>query len=139
MQIQPYLFFEGRCQEALDFYQKTLGAEVVFNMTFGQSPDPTMCAPGMEDKVMHAEFKVDATTIMASDGRCQAPAKFQGFSLSISVPNSDKAEELFDALGEGGEVQMPLMETFYSPKFGMVADKFGVSWMVIVPGEKPEA
>ncbi len=135
MLVQPYLFFEGRCEEALEFYRKTLGAEIEMVMKFKESPDPTMCLPGLDDKVMHACFHIGETTLMASDGRCEGQAKFQGFSLSISVPDGKKAEEIFEALGEGGQVQMPLMETFYSPKFGMVADRFGVSWMIIVPGE----
>lgn len=132
MQVQPYLFYDGCCEEALDFYKKTLGAEVQFMMRFGESPDPTMCPPGSENKVMHSNIRIGETVFMASDGMCQGQPKFSGFSLSINVPDAAKAEQVFNALGEGGQVQMPLTECFFSPSFGMVADRFGVSWMVIV-------
>ena len=135
MQVQSYLFFDGRAEEALDFYKRTLKAEVLTLMRFrdGPKPDqPGACAPGSEEKVMHASFQVGQTTLMASDGRCEGKPNFQGFALSVSVPNEAEAERLFAALGEGGQVQMPMTKTFFSPKFGMVADKFGVSWMVIV-------
>ena len=104
-------------------------------MRFKESPDPGMCPAGSEDKVMHANFRVGESVMMASDGRCEGKPNFQGFSLSISVPDAAKAEQLFAALGEGGQVQMPLTETFFSPKFGMVADRFGVSWMILVQAE----
>ena len=132
MQVQPYLFFEGRCEEALAFYRGALGAEVTMLMRFKESPDPGMVAPGTGDKVMHASFRIGETTVMASDGRCQGPPSFQGFALSLTVPNEAEAERLFGALGDGGQVQMPLTKTFFSPRFGMVADRFGVSWMVYV-------
>lgn len=132
MNIEPYLFFEGRCEEALDFYRKALGAEIGMLMRFKESPEPTGCAPGSENKVMHASFRVGGTTIMASDGHCGGKPSFQGFSLSITAGTEAEAGKLFAALAEGGQVQMPLAKTFYSPSFGMVADKFGVSWMVIV-------
>jgi PhnB protein len=132
MQIQPYLSFEGRCEEALAFYRRTLGAEVTALMRFKESPDPGMITPGTEDKVMHASFRVGESIVMASDGRCQGPASFQGFSLSLTVSDEAEAERKFNALGDGGQVQMPLTKTFFSPSFGMVADRFGVSWMVYV-------
>ena len=132
MQVQPYLFFEGRCEEALAFYRGALGAEVTMLMRFKESPDPGMVAPGTGDKVMHASFRIGETTVLASDGRCQGPASFQGFALSLTVPNEAEAERLFGALGDGGQVQMPMTKTFFSPRFGMVADRFGVSWMVYV-------
>lgn len=135
MQVQPYLFFDGRCEEALAFYRKALGAEVTMMMRFKESPEPCpegMVPPGSEDKVMHAEFRIGDSTVMASDGNCGGQPKFQGFSLSVNAPNEDEADRLFAALGEGGQVQMPMMKTFFSPRFGMVADRFGVSWMVIV-------
>jgi PhnB protein len=132
MQVQPYLFFEGRCEEALAFYRGALGAEVTMLMRFKESPDPGMVTPGAEDKVMHASFRVGETTVLASDGRCEAPASYQGFALSLTVPNETEAERLFGALVDGGQVQMPLTKTFFSPRFGMVADRFGVSWMVYV-------
>ena len=132
MQVQPYLFFEGRCEEALEFYRGALGAEVTMLMRFKESPDPGMVAPGTEDKVMHASFRIGETTVLASDGRCEGQPSFQGFALSLTVPNEAEAERLFAALGDGGQVQMPLTKTFFSPRFGMVADRFGVSWMVYV-------
>jgi PhnB protein len=135
MQIQPYLFFDGRCEEALEFYRSALGAEVTMLMRFKESPEPPppgMVAPGSENKVMHSEFRIGDTTVMASDGHCQGKPSFQGFSLSLSVPNEAEADRLFGKLAEGGQVQMPLGKTFFSPKFGMVADRFGVGWMVIV-------
>lgn len=134
MPIQPYLFFNGRCEEAIEFYKKTLGAKVEMLMHFKDSPDPTMCVPDFSDKVMHASFRIGDSTIMASDGRCAGPTRFDGFSLSVSAADAAEAERLFAALSEGGKVDMPLTKTFYSPAFGMVEDRFGVSWMVIVPG-----
>ncbi len=135
MQVQPYLFFDGRCEEAINFYSKALGAKVEMLMRFKDSPEPPqpgMCPPGSEDKIMHAAFHLGEATLMASDGRCEGKARFQGFSLSLNAANEADAKRLFDALGEGGQVQMPLGKTFFSPSFGMVADRFGVSWMVIV-------
>ena len=135
MQVQPYLFFDGRCEEAVEFYKKTLGAKVEMLMRFKDSPEPAqpgMVPPGAENKVMHSSFRIGDTMVMASDGRCMGKPSFQGFSLSLTVPNEAEAERLFAALGDGGQVQMPLAKTFFSPRFGMVADRFGVSWMVIV-------
>jgi PhnB protein len=133
-QVSPYLFFEGRCDEALAFYQQTLGAQVQMVMRFKDSPDPS-CPEAMGDKVMHASFVVGSTLLMASDGRCSGQASIQGISLSLTVPTAVDAERVFAALSDGGTVQMPMAETFFSPRFGMVADRFGVSWMVYV---KPE-
>jgi PhnB protein len=135
MQVQPYLFFEGRCEEALGFYRDALGAEVTALMRFEDSPDPPppgMIPHGSGQKVMHAAFRIGGTTVMASDGRCSGEARFGGVSLCLSVPDGATADRFFAALAEGGQVQMPLGETFFSPRFGMVADRFGVSWMVIV-------
>ena len=135
MQVQAYLFFNGRCEEAVEFYKKTLGAEVQMLMRYKDSPDPPppgMVPPGSENKVMHTSFRIGDSTVMASDGQCQGQPSFQGFSLSLTVPNNSEAERLFAALGDGGQVQMPLTKTFFSPRFGMVADRFGVSWMVII-------
>lgn len=135
MQVQPYLFFDGRCEEALAFYASALGAEVTMLMRFRDSPEP--CEPGMipsgaEDKIMHSSFRIGDTTLMASDGRCVGQPSFQGFSLSLSAPNDAEAERLFASLADGGEVQMPLGKTFFASRFGMVTDRFGLSWMVIV-------
>jgi len=135
MQVQPYLFFDGRCEEAIEFYRKTLGAEVTMLVRFKDSPEPPapgICPPGSENKVMHANLRIGETQVMASDGRCQGRPTFQGFSLSLTVPDDAEAERRFAALSDGGEVQMPLAKTFFSSRFGMVADRFGVSWMVIV-------
>jgi len=131
MQVQPYLFFDGRCEEALEFYRKALGAEVTMLSRFKDSPDPAMCPPGSEDKVMHATLRIGDTTVMASDGRCQGQPSFQGFSLSIAAASEAEADRLFAAVADGGQVQMPLAKTFFASRFGMAADRFGVSWMVV--------
>ena len=132
MQIQPYLFFDGRCEEAIDFYSRTLGAEVTMLMRFKESPDQSMVTPESKDKVMHASLRIGDATVLASDGRCMGNPSFQGFALSFTAANEAEAKRLFAALGEGGQVQMPLAKTFFSPSFGMVADQFGVGWMVYV-------
>jgi PhnB protein len=135
MLVQSYLFFDGRCEEALEFYRKKLGAEVAMLMRFKDSPEPQqpgMVPPGSENKVMHASFRIGETTLMASDGRCLGKPNFQGFALSLTVANDAEAEHTFAALGDGGQVQMPLTKTFFSSRFGMVVDRFGVSWMVLV-------
>ena len=130
--MQPYLFFEGRCQEAIEFYRQALGAEVNMMMRYKESPDPTMCAPGLEEKIMHASVSVGQATLLMSDGRCEGTAKFDGFALSLTVPGEAEAEQRFAALVEGGKVIMPLTKTFFSPRFGMVSDRFGVAWMILV-------
>jgi PhnB protein len=135
MQVQPYLFFDGRCEEAIEFYRNTLGAETEMLMRFKDSPEPPqpgMCAPGSAEKVMHASFRIGDTSVMASDGQCAGKPSFQGFSLAMTVSDDAAAERLFSALGEGGQVQMPMTKTFFSSRFGMVADRFGVSWMITV-------
>jgi PhnB protein len=136
MQVQPYLFFEGRCEEAIEFYRKVLGAEVLTLMRFKDSPDPLppgMVPPGSEDKIMHGCLRIGETTVMASDGRCAGQqASFDGFSLSLTAPDEATADRLFAALAEGGQVRMPLGKTFFSPRFGMLADRFGVGWMIVV-------
>ena len=135
MQIQPYLFFDGRCEEALDFYKKAIGAEVTSLMRWKEAPEPqdaSMVPPGSENKIMHTSFRVGQTEVLASDGHCAGKPNFQGFSLTIQVANEAEATKLFTALGEGGEVRMPLAKTFFSPCFGMLGDKFGVGWMVWV-------
>ncbi|MBL8703083.1 MAG: VOC family protein [Alphaproteobacteria bacterium] len=136
MTIQPYLFFDGRCEEALTFYGKALGAKVEMLMRYRESPDkppPGMIPPGSENKVMHAAMRIGDAVVMASDGHCAGQPSFKGFSLSIQAANEAEADRLFAALGEGGQVQMPIGKTFFSPRFGMVTDRFGVGWMVIVP------
>jgi PhnB protein len=139
--IQPYLFFSGRCEEAIEFYRKALGAEVDVIMRFKDSPEPHppgMLAPGYENKVMHSTFRIGSNTIMASDGCGQEAPGFHGFSLSLSVADEADAKRAFDALADGGKVTLPLTKTFWSPCFGMLEDRFGIGWMIgIVPkGDK---
>ena len=135
MQVQPYLFYEGRCEEAIEFYRKALGAKVEMMMRFKDSPDgpPPGMTPPPPEKIMHAAFRIGDSTVLASDGMCQAGSKpsFSGFSLSIIAANDAEAKRLFGALAEGGQVQMPLGKTFFASSFGMVADRFGLGWMVI--------
>ncbi len=138
MQVQPYLNFNGRCEEALKYYKKALGAEVEMLMRFKDAPDkppPGAVAPGSDNKVMHSSMRIGETTVMATDGGCMGKSSFEGFSLSLSAANEAEAKRLFAALADGGQVRMPLGKTFWSPCFGMVADRFGVGWMVIVPSE----
>jgi len=132
--LQPYLFFDGRCEEAIEFYKKTVGAQVDMLMHFKDSPEPpnAECGPVPGDKVMHANLRIGNATVLVSDGQCQGKPSFHGFSLSVTTSNEADAEKLFGALSTGGQVQMPLTKTFFSPRFGMLADKFGVSWMIYV-------
>ncbi len=146
MQVQPYLFFDGRCEEAVEYYRRTIGAEVTMLMHFKDCPEdspeppqPGKVAPDLGDKVLHASFRVGDTTLMASDGQAGCPGtsmlgrpSFQGFSLSLTVPNEADAKRLFASLADGGQVQQPLIKTFFSSSFGVVADRFGVSWMIVV-------
>lgn len=136
MKVQTYLFFDGRTEEAIAFYRKTLGAEVKGIVRFRDSPEqqPGTIPAGTEDKILHASFTIGETELMASDGQCQGKPAFHGFSLSLTASTEAEAERLFAALGDGGQVQVPLTQTFFSPRFGIVADRFGVSWMVhVVP------
>jgi PhnB protein len=135
MQLQPYLFFDGRCEEALEFYKAALGAEVTMLMRNKESPDlppPGMLPPGSDDKVMHAAVRIGDTTLLASDGRCLGQPRFEGFSLSITARDDAEAERFFAALCDGGTIRQPMMTTFFSSRFGMAADRFGVPWMVVV-------
>lgn len=135
MQVQPYLFFDGRCGEAIEFYKSRLGARVDMLMRYKDSPEPPqpgMCPPGAEDKIMHSSIRIGDTTVMLSDGLCQGKPVFEGFALSLDAASEAEADRLFASLAEGGEVRMPLAKTFFSPRFGMVADRFGVTWMIIV-------
>jgi len=133
MQIQPYLNFDGRAEEAIEFYKSKLGAKVEALMRFKDAPDQSMVSPGSAEKVLHSCLRIGDTQLMASDGRCQGKGGFQGISLALNARDPKDAEKLFAALSDGGKVQMPLNKTFFSPAFGMVDDKFGVSWMVVVP------
>ena len=135
--VQPYLFFNGNCEQAVEFYRTALGAHVEMMMRFKDSPEPhppSMVPPGHENKIMHTSFRVGETTVMASDGCPSEKTSFQGFSLSLTVPNETEADRAFAALSKGGQVKMPLTKTFWSPRFGMVEDRFGVGWMVSVQG-----
>jgi len=136
--VEPYLMFGGRCEEALAFYGAAVGAKVERVMKFSESPEPMppgVLAPGFEQKIMHSSFMIGQSRVMASDG-CGPGSKFEGFSLSLSVATEAEADRAFNALAAGGKVTMPLGKTFWSPRFGMLTDKFGVAWMVIVPAAR---
>ncbi len=133
MQVQAYLNFDGRCEEALTFYKESIGAEVSGLMRWKESPDAEMKAPaGYEEKIMHAMFKIGSTTLMADDGMGPGKIEYKGFTLAIEVADDAEAKRVFTALGEGGSVQMALAKTFWTSSFGMLTDKFGVPWMVNV-------
>ena len=136
MKVEPYLFFNGRCDEAIAFYQEALGAEVTFLMRMNDAPDPPppgAIPAGFEHKVMHANLRIGELALMVSDGNSDMPPSFKGFCLSLGVANPEEAAQRFAALQPGGKVTMPLGATFWSPAFGMLEDKFGVGWMVIAP------
>ena len=141
MHIQPYVFFDGRCDEAIAFYRQALGAELLMLMRFGDSPDEEEgCLGGggvrpPKDKVMHACLQVGQTQLMASDGFSSGHPEFKGITLSLAAADDAEARRLFDALADGGQVQQPLAATFFATSFGMVSDRFGVSWMVVVAVE----
>ena len=132
MQVQPYLFFDGRCREALEFYKQAIGAKVAVLMRWKDSPDQSMTPPDDAEKVMHAQFQIGDTTVMASDGRNSGKPNFEGFALSILAGSEAEADGMFAALADGGEVQMPLAQTFWSPAFGVVVDRFGTPWEITV-------
>jgi PhnB protein len=135
--VQSYLFFDGKCEEAMGFYKEALGADVKMLMRFKDSPEPPPpgCGPTDASKVMHAQFQIGETVIMASDGRATGNPKFEGFAQALTVPTEAEADKTFSALAKGGKVEQPLAKTFFSAKFGMVVDKFGVFWMVMVAPE----
>jgi PhnB protein len=135
MRVQPYLYFDGRCEEAIEFYRDALGAELLMLMRFKENPETDQQAAipaGAEDKVMHATLRIGSTIVSASDGRCLGQPSFQGFSLSLIVADEAEADRLFAALADAGQVRVPLTRTFFSPRFGMLADRFGVGWLVYV-------
>jgi PhnB protein len=132
MQVQPYLFFDGKCDEALAFYKKAVGAEPNMVMRYKDAPDQSMIKPETKDKVMHASVKLGDTMVLMSDGHCQNQAHFQGFSLAVTAKDETEAERVFGGLSDGGNVTMPMAKTFFSPRFGMLTDKFGVGWIVLV-------
>jgi PhnB protein len=133
MNVQPYLSFEGRAQEAIDFYKSALGAKVDAIMHFKDAPPEMNTSPESKDKVMHSAFHIGDTQIMATDGQCSGKATFSGITLTLNATSNGEAEKLFNALAQGGKVNMPMSETFFAHRFGMVADKFGVGWMVLNP------
>jgi len=133
--VQPYLFFNGACEQALEFYKKALGAEVLLTMRYNESPEPIppgRLAPGFENKIMHTSFRVGQTVVMASDGCAAEKPTFEGFSLSMAVATAAEVDSLFNALADGGKVEMPPTKTFWSPRFAMVTDRFGIGWMISV-------
>jgi len=132
--VQPYLNFNGRCEEAIEFYKSALGAEVQMLMRFKNNPEPPPggVTPGTEEKVMHASLRIGDTLVMASDGGCKGDGKFKGISLSLLVHSKEEAEQRFAALAEAGDIHMPLTKTFFSPSFGIVVDRFGVCWMILM-------
>ena len=140
MHVQPYLHLSGRCEEAIEFYKKALGAKVEMLMRFKDAPEG-QCAPGTENKVMHSALKIGDTIVMATDGMMQDQGKleFKGISLTLNPATEAECERLFNALANGGQVHQPLIKTFFSPKFGVVSDKFGVNWMVLVEQQQAKA
>jgi PhnB protein len=139
MPIQPYLFFNGRCEEAIEFYKKALGAELRFLMRFGDSPDDMprdMLPPGFENKVMHSELLIADSIVMASDGMTTEQAPFRGVELTLVAGSNAEAARWFKALSDGGEVKMPLGKSFFAESFGTLSDRFGVQWMVIYSEEE---
>jgi PhnB protein len=134
--IDPYLFLNGRADEAIAFYRDALGAELAMRMSFGESPEksPMPLPPGWDQKVMHAALQVGDTQLMLSDADCADDAQFKGFRLSLNCDDEASARRAFDRLAAGGQVQMPLCKTFWSPLFGMLTDKFGIGWMVGIAG-----
>ncbi len=137
--VSPYLFLEGRCEEAIEFYKSALGAQVEMLMRYKDGPEgscPEGMPPGSENKIMHATVKVGPAMVLMSDGRCSGKTHFDGFGLSLYAPNEAEAQKRFAALSKEGQIVMPIGKTFFSPCFGMVTDKFGVLWMVIVQPER---
>ena len=132
MKLQPYVYFDGRAEEAIEFYRKAIGAELVMLMRFKQAPEQSMISPGIGEKVMHATLRIGETTVLISDGRCGGEARFAGFSLALRPSSDAEAEKIFKALSDGGKVTMPLAKTFFATSFGMLADRFGVPWMIVV-------
>jgi PhnB protein len=139
MELQTYLFFDGRCDEAIEFYRRVLGAEIITLMRFKEAPDQRMISPGSHEKVMHGSIRIADTTVLVSDGRCGGNPKFDGFSLTLRPSDDAEAKRLFAALGDGGKVTMPLAKTFFASSFGMLADRFGVPWMIVVEGASAKA
>jgi PhnB protein len=136
MKVEPYLMFEGRTEEALQFYQQKLGAKIEAIIRYKENPEPKYNPPNSDEKVMHSLFRIGDAQVMASDGNCTGKPGFQGFALTLNAADAAEASQRFNALADGGQVQMPLGETFFAKSFGMVADRFGVNWMVIAGPKK---
>lgn len=132
MSTLPYLDFNGRCEEAIEFYRQAVGASVDMLMPFKDSPEPMPEDKDKSDKILHASMTIAGSTIMASDGFCTGAPKFAGLGMALSLPDEAAVRRAFDALGDGGQVTMPLGRTFWTPCFGMVTDRFGLCWMVMV-------
>jgi len=135
MNVQTTLNFYGRTEEAVTFYVRAIDAETVFLMRFRDCPDPSQSRPGLEEKIFHATFRIGSTEIMASDCGCEKPpaaASFAGFSLALQVDTPEKAERFFAALSEGGRIQIPLQRTFFAERYGIVIDRFGISWKIMI-------
>ncbi len=138
MSVTPYLFLDGRCEEAIEFYKKNLGAQVGMMMRFKEAPaGDHKPAPGSDNKIMHAHITINGASLLLSDGMAQNKPEFKGFSLSLDAKDPAEGKRMFDALAQGGQVQQPLIETFFAKSFGMVADKFGVGWMIIAGPKNP--
>lgn len=137
MVVQPYLSFEGRCEEALKFYEKAAGAKVEFLMRFKDAPEKMPGAQPPGEKVMHSSFRIGESMLMATDGNCAGKSSFQGIMLSLSAKDVGEGERLMKSMSEGGQVTMPFAKTFFSPGFGMLNDRFGVNWMVVVEQKEP--
>jgi PhnB protein len=136
MLVQPYRFFDGRCEEALMFYRDVLGAEITQLMRYSDNPEPPppgMLPPGSENRIMHASMRIGDSTVLVSDGNCSGTTGFNGFSLTLNAASDAEAERVFAALAEGGQIRMPMAPTFFSSRFGMLADRYGLGWMVLVP------
>jgi len=130
MQVQPYLDFGGRFDEAMAFYGKALGAKVTFVMRYKDAPPEQPLDEAWKEKVMHANIQIGDNQIMASDGRQGQTPAFSGFSLSVGAVSEAEGARIFKDLSEGGQVIMPYQKTFWAAGFGMLVDRFGMSWMV---------
>jgi PhnB protein len=129
MEVAPYLMFLGNCKEAFEFYQKALGGKLDM-MTYGQSPEAAKMPAAMHNQVIHARLAAGAGAIMGADCPPEHYNKPQGFSVSVVTKDPAETERVFNALAQDGQVNMPLQQTFWSAKFGMLQDRFGISWMV---------
>ncbi len=130
MELSPYLMFDGRCEAAFRFYEQCLGAKVIMMMTYDEAPAGADIAPNTSKKVMHARLAVGDRVLMGSDAPADRFRPMQGFSITLSIAEPAEAERVFDALAKNGKINMPMAETFWAKRFGMVVDQFGTPWMV---------